>query len=435
MLNLTLGWSGTCTRVRRREILQIGTLGFTGLTLADLLTAQAAASPVRDVNCIFLWLAGGPSHLETFDPKPDAPAEVTGTLGAIPAASGVQFGELLPELAKQAKRFSVIRSLTHTDNDHDRAQRQVQSGYPFDAGLNYPSYGSVVSRELGARSGGLPPYVVFAARGNGAEGPGYLGGAYQPFAIPGDPSSPTFSVRDLTPPSPVGPPRFDRRRRMLSALDEFDRSMTARPALVGTLGRFVERAYSLMTSPVAKRAFNLAEEKDSLRDRYGRNILGQSCLLARRLVEAGVRFVTIPNGGWDTHQNHFEQVKRDLQPRLDQAYSALLTDLADRGLLDHTLVLALGEFGRTPRINPQAGRDHWPGVFSGCIGGGGVRTGMVIGSSDETASTPTTRPVKVEDLAATVYQALGIVIEREFVTPQGRAVPIVKGGTAVSELF
>jgi uncharacterized protein (DUF1501 family) len=226
---------------------------------------------------------------------------------------------------------------------------------------------------------------------------------------------------------------------MLDALDRFEQegpeAGRVRSALGGTLGAFTERAYSLITSPTAKRAFNLSEEKDTLRERYGRNILGQSCLLARRLIEAGVRFVTIPNGGWDTHLNHFEQVKRDLQPRLDQAYSALLVDLADRGLLDSTLVLALGEFGRTPRINRDAGRDHWPAVFSACLGGGGVRTGMVIGGSDETGAAPASRPVKVEDLAATIYRALRIDAHREFVTPQGRAVPIVKEGSAVEELF
>ncbi|MBM3460435.1 MAG: DUF1501 domain-containing protein, partial [Armatimonadetes bacterium] len=346
-----------------------------------------------------------------------------------------QFGELLPLLARQAQRFSVVRSVSHADNDHDRAQRQVQSGYPFDTGLSYPSYGSVAARELGARAAGLPPYVLFAARGSGAEGPGYLGGAYQPFAVPGDPSSPAFRVRDLAPPDRVRSPRFERRRQMLAALDEWDRNTAAGTPLPGTLSQLKERAYSLITSPAARRAFHLAEEKDALRDRYGRNILGQSCLLARRLVEAGVRFVTIPNGGWDTHQNHFEQVKRDLQPRLDQAYSALLEDLADRGLLESTLVLALGEFGRTPRINPQAGRDHWPGVFSACLGGGGVRTGLVIGSSDGTGSAPASRPVSVEDLAATIYRALGIDVHREYVTPQGRPAPIGKGGSAIAELF
>jgi hypothetical protein len=442
MLSLLLRAVPDCGNASRRELLRVGTLGCTGLTLAELLAREAAsAAPGRrkEINCIFLWLAGGPSHLETFDPKPDAPAEVRGPFGTVQTATGERFGELLPRLAAEARRFSVIRSLTHTDNDHDHAQRQVQSGYPFDPGLAYPSYGSVTARELGSRAAGMPPYVLFAGRGSGAEGPGYLGGAHQPLAVPGDPSAPGFSVRDLIPPGSIGLPRADRRRRMLDALDRFEQegpeAGRVRSALGGTLGAFTERAYSLITSPTAKRAFNLSEEKDTLRERYGRNILGQSCLLARRLIEAGVRFVTIPNGGWDTHLNHFEQVKRDLQPRLDQAYSALLVDLADRGLLDSTLVLALGEFGRTPRINRDAGRDHWPAVFSACLGGGGVRTGMVIGGSDETGAAPASRPVKVEDLAATIYRALRIDAHREFVTPQGRAVPIVKEGSAVEELF
>lgn len=436
MFDIITRRSHDCTGFSRREVLRVGTLGFTGLTLARLLELRAAeAAPAKDVNCIFLWLAGGPSHLETFDPKPDAPVEVRGQFGTVRAVNGTLFGELLPLLAKQADQFSVIRSLTHSDNDHDHAQRQMQSGYRFDVALNYPSYGSVTGRELGATASGLPPYMLFAARGSGPEGPGYLGAGCQPFAIAGDPSSPGFSVRDVTPPGGVDARRFDRRRRMIAALDEFQRDAEARAPLAGALGQFVDRAYDLITSPAARRAFNLGEEKEALRDRYGRNILGQSCLLARRLIEAGVRFVTIPNGGWDTHQNHFEQVKKDLQPRLDQAYSALLADLKERGLLDTTLVLCFGEFGRTPRVNPQAGRDHWPSVFSACIGGGGVKAGLVVGASDETASMPAEQPVKVEDLAATIYRALGIDGRKEYMTPQGRPVPIVYNGSPVNELF
>jgi len=444
MFDVVTRWNRDCTGLSRRDVLRIGTLGFTGLTLADALRLEAAAnSPTPNAqrptpsahSCIFLWLAGGPSHLETFDPKPDAPSEIRGQFSTIPAANGTRFGELLPLLAKQADQFSVIRSLTHSDNDHDHAQRQMQSGYRFDVGLAYPSYGSVVGRELGEKRAGLPPYMLFSGRGSGAEGPGYLGAAYQPFAIAGDPSNPGFTIRDVTPPGKVSADRLDRRRRMISALDEFQRTAEAKAPLAGTLEQFVGKAYGLITSPAAKRAFNLAEEKDALRDRYGRNILGQSCLLARRLIEAGVRFVTIPNGGWDTHENHFDQVKRDLQPRLDQAYSALLADLKDRALLDSTLVLCTGEFGRTPRVNPKAGRDHWPSVFSACIGGGGVKTGMVVGASDETASFPVERPVKVEDLAATIYHAVGVDAHKEYMTPQGRPAPIVYGGSAVSELF
>lgn len=428
-----------CTGFSRRHLFRVGTLSFTGLSLAELLRLQAAAAspaaPRKDVGCIFLWLAGGPSHLETFDPKPEASAEIRGQFGAVPAANGTRFGELLPLLARQAGQFSVIRSVTHSDNDHDHAQRQVQSGYPFDVGLAYPSYGAVVGRELGEKRAGLPPYMLFAGRGTGAEGPGYLGAGHQPFAIAGDPASPTFTVRDVTPPGGVSAPRFARRQRMIAALDQFQREAEVRAPLAGTLEQFVGRAYSLITSPAAKQAFQLNEEKPALRDRYGRNTLGQSCLLARRLIEAGVRFVTIPSGGWDTHQNHFEQVKRELQPKLDQAYSALLADLSDRGMLDSTLVLCLGEFGRTPRVNKDAGRDHWPSVFSAAIGGGGVKTGLVIGASDDTASFPAERPVRIEDLAATIYRALGIDYHREYMTPQGRPAPIVNGGSPVSELF
>jgi uncharacterized protein DUF1501 len=441
MFEWKLGAWRDCTGITRRDVIRVGSVGLAGLTVADLLRAQAASAtpkvggPVgREVNCIFLWLVGGPSHHETFDPKPNAPAEVRGEFGVIPAKNGVQFCELLPRLAGQADQFSLVRSVTHSDSNHETAQYQVQSGYKFSVAMNYPSYGAVVARERGIRNG-LPPYMLFAGRGSGAEGAGYFGAVYNPFTISGDPSSKEFSVRDVSPPGDVDGGRFERRQRMLAALDRFHRRAEVQTKLAGSIDQFLARAYDLITSPAAKKAFALSEEKDATRERYGRTSFGQSCLLARRLVEAGVRFVTVSNGGWDTHQNNFRQLKGELLPRLDQSYSALLADLSERGLLDSTLVICMGEFGRTPGVNSQAGRDHWPSVFSACLGGGGVRTGLVVGKSDDTGAMPAERPVKVEDLAATIYKALGIDSDKEYMTPQGRPTPIVYNGEPVMELL
>lgn len=433
MLDITTGYRRDCTGVSRREFLRVGSLGLLGLALPDLLRMQAAAATGSDVNCIFLWLVGGPSHHETFDPKPDAPAEIRGEFGTVRTKTGERFGELLLKVAQVSDKFSVIRSVTHTDGNHDTAQYYLQSGYPFSPAFNYPSFGAVVGRERGFR-GGLPPYALLGGSAK-SEGAGYMGDVYNPLVISGNPADAKFSVREVTPPEGVSAARFGRRQQLLAKLDRFQRDAEARPALSGSMDAFVTRAFDLVTSPAAKKAFALSEEPAALRDRYGRHRLGQSCLLARRLVEAGVRFVTVANGGWDTHDNHFVKVKRDLLPPFDQAYAALLDDLSERGMLSNTLVLAFGEFGRTPQVNPAAGRDHWPTVFSVCLGGGPVRTGRIIGASDATGSQPTERPVRVEDLAATIYQALGIDYRREYMTPQGRPVPIVASGEPVAELF
>lgn len=431
MLNLTIGRSRDCTGVSRREVLRIGSLGLIGLTLPELLRAQAAAAG-PDVACIMLWLAGAPSHHETFDPKPEAPTEIRGEFGVVRAANGELFGELIPQVARASDKFSLLRAVNHTDGDHDSAQAQMQSGYPFNAGLAYPSFGSVVARERGFRQG-LPPYVLFG--GAKAEGAGYLGDLYNPLSIRDDPSNPKFSVKELTPPTAVTEKRFERRHRMLNAMDRFRAGAERRGAVSESLDGFVVRAFDLVTSPAARKALALQEEPRKVRDRYGMHRLGQSCLLARRLVEAGVRFVTIPNGGWDTHADNFSRLKKDLLPPFDQAYSALLEDLHQRGMLANTLVIAMGEFGRTPTINPAAGRDHWPRVFPVAIGGGPVKLGRVLGASDRIGGEPVDRAISVPDLAATIYKALGVDYHKEYVTPEGRPSSIVYNGEPVAELF
>jgi hypothetical protein len=431
MFEITTGRSRDCTGVSRREFIRVGSLGLLGLSLPDALAARAAGAPA-DVSCIMLWLVGAPSHHETFDPKPEAASEIRGEFGVVRAKNGELFGELIPQVARVADKFTLLRAVNHTDGDHDTAQFQMQSGYPFNAGLTYPSFGSVVAREQGFHDG-LPPYVLMG--GGKPEGAGYLGELYNPLTIREDPSNPKFSVKEITPPGAVTEKRFGRRQRMLEAMDRFRARAEKRGAVSDALDGFRGQAVDLITSPAARKAFSLQDEPEKLRERYGKHRLGQSCLLARRLVEAGVRFVTIPNGGWDTHADNFSRLKKELLPPFDQAYSALLEDLSDRGMLDRTLVIAMGEFGRTPTVNPAAGRDHWPRVFPVALGGGPIKLGRVIGGSDRIGGEPVDRPVSVPDLAATIYKAVGVDYHKEYVTLEGRPTPIVYHGEPVAELF
>lgn len=432
MFDIELGRNRDCTGANRREFLRMGALGAFGLSLPQVLRAQAAQAAAPEVNCIMLWLVGAPSHHETFDPKPEASKEIRGEFGVIRAKNGELFGELIPQVARVSDKFSLLRAVNHTDGDHDTAQFQVQSGYPFNPGLTYPSFGSVVAREKGYRAG-LPPYVLLG--GIKSEGAGYLGDLYNPLSITEDPAKQGFNVKEIRPPSAVTEKRFDRRQRMLASLDRFRADAEKRGSVSQSLDGFMGRAIDLITSPAAKKAFALSEEPQKLRERYGMHRLGQSCLLARRMIEAGMRFVTVSNGGWDTHADNFSRLKNELLPPFDQAYSALLEDLDQRGMLANTLVVAFGEFGRTPTVNPAAGRDHWPRVFPVALGGGPIKLNRVIGASDSVGGEPADRPISVPDLSATVYKALGVDYEKEYLTPDGRPLPIVYHGQPVNELF
>jgi Protein of unknown function (DUF1501) len=438
-----------CDGIRRRDLLQIGALSALGLTLPDWLRMRAAqaatagvasgrrggASGQKEVACILLWMNGGPSHIDTFDPKPEAPAEIRGEFAVIPTnVKGVYLSEHLPKLAQQTDKFSILRSVTSPDGSHESATHYLLTGYPFTPALSYPSYGSVVARERGFRDA-LPPYALMGGYPFGYGGAGYMGAVYNPFNIGGNPGSKNFSVKDVTLPAGVAPERMDRRRAMLAALDSFQRQVETEARAVRTMDQFYERAYNLVTSPLAKKAFNLADEPDKLRDEYGRTTFGQSCLLARRLVEAGVPFITINQGGWDTHENNFKELKKSRLPELDQGYAALLKDLHARGMLDHTLVLWMGEFGRTPKVNASAGRDHWPNAMCVCMGGGPVRRGIVVGETNERAEVPKERPIRVEDVAATIYQALGVDYHKEYESPQNRPIKINYDGEPIREVL
>jgi hypothetical protein len=427
-----------CDGVTRRELLRVGALTPFGLTLTGALRGRGddERSP-RARAAILIWLDGGPSHLDTFDLKPDAPPEVRGPFQPIATrVPGVAVAEYLPRTATLADQWAIVRSMTSTLGEHNFGSHYLLTGYKPTPVLQYPSFGSVLAHVRGA-AGALPSYVA-VPEPNDMAGAGYLPGSCRPFAVAGDPNRPDFRVRDLDPYDGVTAARLERRRNFRQALDQFSQYVEQSATADGDF----EQAYRLIFSAEAKRAFALDAETAATRDRYGRTRLGQGCLLARRLIEAGVRFVTVTDRGWDTHGNLFNQLKEGFTggsvgkvPTLDLAYSALLQDLAERGRLDETLVILMGEFGRTPKLNTAAGRDHWPRVFSVVLAGGGVRGGQVIGRSDSRGESPADRPITPEDLARTVYTLLGVDPDREFTTRDGRPVAVNQYGKVVSELL
>ena len=443
MLNIITGTTADCSGVSRRQFLRIGGLSALGLSLPGFLRLQhlaaaAGTKPKKDVNCILLWMQGGPSHHDTFDPKPDAPAEVRGEFGTIPTTlPGVRFTEHLLHLARQTDKFSIIRGHDPKNGSHGFADHLMLSGHRPNPSLVYPTYGSVVAKERGYRNG-IFPFVQLGRyidrRFNGGVA-GILGDQYNPFEVDEDPSAPAFKVRDLSLANGPDRARLERRYQMLTELDHYQRKVEESAGAVRARDTFYEKAHGLIASPAAKRAFDLSQEPDRVREAYGRNSLGQSCLLARRLIEAGVHFVTVADGGWDTHQNNFKSLKDRLLPRLDQGYAALLQDLHDRGLLDSTLVVWFGDFGRTPKINPSAGRDHWATAGVACMGGGGVKTGTVVGATNPLGEYVIDSPVTPQDLAATIYHALGIPLHTWYRSQDGRPIELVPEGKPVRQLI
>jgi hypothetical protein len=415
-----------------------GVFGF-GVSLPDLLAGRARASEAgreaQDVSLIIVFLQGGLSTIDTWDMKPEAPAEFRGEFRPISTnVPGIQLCEHLPQLAGQVDKFALVRSFGHGNSDHGPADHYMLTGYRplggFNGGLKpnnqRPAHGAVIARQLGPR-GSVPPYVCLPKMHNSA-GASYLGSVAAPFTIESDPSAPDFAVPDLAPPLDVAAARLNNRRALLARVNRFQDAAEARANRgARAMSVYQQRAFDLMTSAATKTAFDIAREPEKLRDDYGRHSLGQSCLMARRLVEAGVRCVLIDHTNWDTHYNNFQVLKQDLLPQLDSAMATLLRDLHQRGLLESTLVLVTGEFGRTPRVNKDAGRDHWGPSTAIAIGGGGVQGGIVVGASDERAEKPATTPYGPEDLAGTIYHCLGIDPKTTFHTPEGRPVPIVPG--------
>ncbi len=437
--------SRACRGPSRRALLRAGMLTAFGLGLDDLFRlrslagGQGGVKPSKVKNCILVWLAGGASHIDTFDPKPDAPSDVKGEFKAIDTAvPGLKISEVFPNLAKVMDRVTLIRSLTSPEADHDRAAHHLLTGYRPVPAQVYPSFGSVVSKMLEDARGAMPTYVampdapIFASSG-------YLTPAYDPFAAGGDPNQDGFRVQNLTPPDRVTLDRLNRRRGMVKALDGFAHDITPTP-LVTSRDRFSDRAYDLLTSSKAQAAFRIGDESPEVRGAYGRTPFGQSCLLARRLIQAGVSFVTINNRGpgplqWDTHQDNFNRIKTALAPPLDLGLATLLDDLKRLGLLEETLVIAMGEFGRTPRINGMGGRDHHGRANCALLAGAGIPKGAVIGRTDAKGDSPADRPTTPADLAATLYTALGIDPNYQFETPDGRPIRLVENGKPLPELL
>lgn len=411
----------------RRNFLSVGSMALGGLSLPGLLRG---ADSQRDISCIVLFQDGGCCQLSSWDPKPDAPADIRGRFKDIPTAiPGVHFTELVPRSAKIANKFTVIRSMTSDVAIHDVARRYMMSGTRPRTELQHPSYGAVVSKERGPKNG-LPPFVVVPDREASAEA-GFLGSAYDQF-VAGDPKAKDFRVKDVGLPDGMTLEEALSNRKLLQAIDrQFEAAQ--RSPVIEAMDQFSQKAFDLVSSPSTKKVFHIQDEPDALRDRYGRSTIGQGALLSRRLIESGVRLASVYHGGYDTHTGH-EARYATLLPEFDQAFSALVEDLEQRGLLSTTLVLGIGEFGRTPKLNPAGGRDHWPGVFSVVLAGAGVPGGLVLGKSDAAGSAVVERPTKIEDLGATVYKILGIDAHKALEGPN-RPVLINKDGVPIREVL
>ncbi len=405
----------------RRGFLRVGAAGALGLTLSDYFRLKAQSPSPKAKSVIQLWMAGGPTQTDTWDPKPNAGEDFTGPLRkAIPTnVAGIQIGELLPLMAKQADKYTIIRGMTHGNNAHEVAAYIMQTGSMPTSELVYPAIGAIVALKKGANSV-LPPYTTLTNPLGRFSEAGFLGNGAKTFAPGGDPNNANFRVQGLVPPRGMTEQRINERRSLLKSVDALAASID-RHEVYKEMDEFQQKAYGLILGD-ARKAFDLSQEKDAVRDRYGRNQFGQSCLLARRLVEAGVPFITINDGGWDTHKDNFDIMKKKL-PIQDQGFSALLEDLAQRGLLPSTVVTWYGEFGRTPRVVNEApwfgGRHHWAAAFSSVIAGGGFQGGQVLGSTDARGENVRDRPVYPWDLSASIYKLLGIDPAGRLPHPQG----------------
>jgi hypothetical protein len=434
-----------CESVTRRNCLRLGLGALIGGGLIDALRLRGLASSgdarARASSCILIWMDGGPSHYETFDPKPDAPAEIRGKWAPIATSvPGVSFSQHMTRLAAVSDKLAIVRSIRHDQGNHGAGNHYMMTGAPprIPVGCGafvsfHPSLGSVTASERGA-TGGLPPYFSIPSMTRSG-GPNFLGAKYAPFVVPDNPSREDFRVRDVSPPRGVDETRVAYRRSLREQVDRFRRisdKAAGDPAMA--LDEYYEQGYNLMSSPEAQRAFDIGREDPRLRDAYGRSSFGQRLLLARRLVEAGVPFVTVNDGGWDDHFELFDKMPRRLIP-FDMALAALIGDLDQRGLLETTLVIALGEFGRTPKINNRGGRDHWSNAMSVLFAGCGTPGGQVVGATDPRGYAAMERILSPENFAATVYTKLGIDPGKIVYTPQGRPVHLVSDPTPIRELM
>lgn len=442
MLNLFSRRDRNCQRGSRRSFLmQVGSLGGLGLSLDVALRAEAKAArpvelkvqdqrkPAREANCILIWTQGGTSHIDSIDPKPEASADIRGEFSVIDTVlPGIQFTELMPHFATNLGTFSLLRNLNPRNGSHSVADAIMMSGKPISPTITYPCFGSVIAKEHGNRNS-LPPFIQLGshvdrrARGGLA---GYLGIQHNPFEVPGDPNSESYTVRDLTPPGGLSMSRVEQRRQALALLDNLPRKIEENAGALEATDKFYENAFEIISSPQTKRAFDVSKESDETRDAYGRHYFGQSCLLARRLIESGSRFVTVSSGGWDTHSSNFTTLRKKLPP-VDQAIPALINDLKRRGLLESTLVVWMTDFGRTPIINANAGRDHSSTASFIVMAGLATPPGTVVGRTDDTATRVDGDEYYAHDVAATIYAKLGIPLDTAHVAPDGRPIWLCEG--------
>ena len=437
-----------CAGIARRDFIQLGVGGVLGLGMGDLISlradaAKAAGKPSPDnVNCILVWLDGGPTHFETFDPKPDAPSDVRGEFNPIPTnVAGVQFCETVPRLASSLDKMAIVRSICHKDPNHGGGNHYMMTGAPTPIPVNcgssvsfHPSFGSMVSHVRGVKDG-LPSYATLPRKSRSA-GPHFLGGQHSPFVIDGDPNKEGYRVRDVVLPKSISEGRANNRIELRASLDRMLRiadASAADPAI--DFDTFYQQGIDLISSKEAQSAFDIDMESNKVRDLYGRNDFGQRLLLARRLSEVGVSFVTVYNGGWDHHTKIFQDGFKKKINTVDLGMSALINDLHERGQLDNTLVLLLGEFGRTPKINKDAGRDHWPHAMSVLVAGAGVPAGQIIGETDVKGYYASDKIYSPEDFACSIYTKMGINPKMILHTNTGRPLPIVNGGSPIKELF
>lgn len=436
-----------CAGMPRRDFIRLGLGGAAGLGFSDLLRLRAQAAEARglaspkDVNCILVWLDGGPSHYETFDPKPDAPDGIRGDFKPIKTnVPGIQFCEQVPHLAKIADKFTVVRSIAHKDPNHGGGNHYMMTGAPTPVPVGcgsfvtfHPSFGSAVSYHRGVKEG-LPAYMTMD-RVSRSGGPNFLGARHAPFVIGGDPNRDDFQVRDVVLPREISEGRAENRRALRATLDQLER-IHHKAAADPTVGfdSFYRQGVDLVTSREAQAAFDISKEDPKVREKYGRHSLGQRLLLARRLAEVGVSFTTVYYGGWDHHREIFKTLPKHIAP-LDQGVAALISDLDERGMLDNTMVIVLGEFGRTPKINKDGGRDHWPHAMSVLMAGAGIPGGQVVGATDQKGYYASENIYSPEDFASSLYTKMGIDPTVALHKNTGRPVQLVNGGHLIKELF
>ena len=448
MENNATTWK-TCDGMHRRDCLRLGLGGIIGGGLAGALRAQAFASEsedstalTREANaCILVWQDGGPSHYETFDPKPDAPVEIRGEWGTIPTqTAGIRFSEKMIKLAGVSNELAIVRSIRHDQGNHGAGNHYMMTGAPprIPVGCGafvsfHPSLGSVVGQELGAPHG-IPPYFSMPSMSRSG-GPNFLGSKNAPFVVPDSPNSSGFRVRDVTLPEGLSTDRFQSRQEIRQSVDtmlRFHDASVADPAVASD--EFYKQSLEIVASKEAQAAFDIHQESEATRDKYGRDSFGQRALLARRLVDAGVPFVTLYHGGWDHHRTIFKDLGKKLPP-FESSVAALIADLSQRGMLERTLVVVLGEFGRTPQINSRGGRDHWSNAMSVLFAGGGTPGGQIIGATDRQGYSAVERVLSPENFVSTIYRKLGIDPGKLLYTPDGRPVHLVSDPDPIQELM